>query len=161
MTAAMACSRTPKWMFRPAYPQIPPAVPCVGTSPDWATRRLWKSPYPFNAVRVEGSRSADPPPGFANGVGLAIAERWLAARFNCQDEGALVNHWTYVLASDGDMMEGVSSEAASLAGTLRLGRLVVLYDANGITLSADGKTAVWKSTEGSDSWEVILVRVSR
>jgi transketolase len=74
--------------------------------------------------------------GFSNGVGLAIAERWLAARFNCQDEGALVNHWTYVLASDGDMMEGVTSEAASLAGTLRLGRLIVLYDANGITLSA-------------------------
>jgi transketolase len=74
--------------------------------------------------------------GFANGVGLAIAERWLAARFNCQGEGALVNHWTYVLASDGDMMEGVTSEAASLAGTLRLGRLIVLYDANGITLSA-------------------------
>jgi transketolase len=74
--------------------------------------------------------------GFANGVGLAIAERWLAARFNCQGESGLVNHWTYVLASDGDMMEGVTSEAASLAGTLRLGRLVVLYDANGITLSA-------------------------
>jgi transketolase len=74
--------------------------------------------------------------GFSNGVGLAIAERWLAARFNCQGEGALVNHWTYVLASDGDMMEGVTSEAASLAGTLRLGRLIVLYDANGITLSA-------------------------
>jgi transketolase len=74
--------------------------------------------------------------GFSNGVGLAIAERWLAARFNCQDEGALVNHWTYVLASDGDIMEGVTSEAASLAGTLRLGRLIVLYDANGITLSA-------------------------
>jgi transketolase len=47
-----------------------------------------------------------------------------------------VNHWTYVLASDGDIMEGVTSEAASLAGTLRLGRLIVLYDANGITLSA-------------------------
>lgn len=74
--------------------------------------------------------------GFANGVGLAIAERWLAARFNCQGEDALVNHWTYVLASDGDMMEGVTSEAASLAGTLRLGRLIVLYDANRITLSA-------------------------
>jgi transketolase len=51
-------------------------------------------------------------------------------------EDALVNHWTYVLASDGDMMKGVTSEAASLAATLRLGRLIVLYDANGITLSA-------------------------
>lgn len=74
--------------------------------------------------------------GFANSVGLAIAERWLAAMFNCQGEDALVDHWTYVLASDGDMMEGVASEAASLAGTLRLGRLIVLYDANKVTLSA-------------------------
>ncbi len=74
--------------------------------------------------------------GVANSVGLAIAERWLAAMFNCQGEDALVDHWTYVLASDGDMMEGVASEAASLAGTLRLGRLIVLYDANNVTLSA-------------------------
>ena len=74
--------------------------------------------------------------GFANSIGLAIAERWLAAMFNCQGEDALVDHWTYVLASDGDMMEGVASEAASLAGTLRLGRLIVLYDANNVTLSA-------------------------
>jgi transketolase len=56
--------------------------------------------------------------------------------FNCQGEDALVDHWTYVLASDGDLMEGVASEAASLAGTLRLGRLIVLYDANKVTLSA-------------------------
>lgn len=74
--------------------------------------------------------------GIANSVGLAIAERWLAAMFNGQGEDALVDHWTYVLASDGDMMEGVTSEAASLAGTLRLGRLIVLYDANNVTLSA-------------------------
>src|SRR5688572_10293314 len=102
--------------------------------------RQWKSRTPGHPERgcTPGVEVTTGPlgQGFANGVGLAIAERWLAARFNCQDEGALVNHWTYVLASDGDMMEGVSSEAASLAGTLRLGRLVVLYDANGITLSA-------------------------
>jgi len=73
--------------------------------------------------------------GVGNSVGLAIAERWLAATFN--REGAeVVDHFTYVLAGDGDMMEGVSAEAASLAGTLRLGRLIVLYDANLITLSA-------------------------
>ena len=71
----------------------------------------------------------------ANGVGLAIAERWLAATFNRHDVD-IVNHSTYVLASDGDLMEGVAAEAASLAGTLRLGRLIVLYDANQITLSA-------------------------
>jgi transketolase len=73
--------------------------------------------------------------GFANSVGFAIAERWLAATFN-RDGGEIVDHYTYVLASDGDLMEGVASEAASLAGTLRLGRLIVLYDANLITLSA-------------------------
>jgi transketolase len=73
--------------------------------------------------------------GVANGVGLAIAERWLAETFNRRDVD-IVNHYTYVLASDGDLMEGVAAEAASLAGTLRLGRLIVLYDANRITLSA-------------------------
>ncbi|MDQ2665145.1 MAG: transketolase [Gemmatimonadota bacterium] len=73
--------------------------------------------------------------GFGNGVGLAMAERWLAASFNRPDR-TVVDHYTYVMASDGDMMEGVSSEAASLAGDLRLGRLIVLYDSNRITLSA-------------------------
>jgi transketolase len=73
--------------------------------------------------------------GVANGVGLAIGERWLATTFN-RPAVDIVDHYTYVLASDGDMMEGVSAEAASLAGTLRLGRLIVLYDANQITLSA-------------------------
>ena len=66
---------------------------------------------------------------------MAIAERWLAATFNRPGQ-AIVDHRTYVIASDGDMMEGISSEAASLAGDLRLGKLIVLYDANRITLSA-------------------------
>ena len=66
---------------------------------------------------------------------MAIAERWLAATFNRPGQ-AIVDHRTYVIASDGDLMEGVASEAASLAGELRLGRLIVLYDANLITLSA-------------------------
>lgn len=73
--------------------------------------------------------------GFGNGVGLAIAERWLAASFN-RPEHTVVDHFTYVMASDGDMMEGISAEAASLAGDLRLARLIVLYDANRVTLSA-------------------------
>ena len=73
--------------------------------------------------------------GLGNAVGLAIAERWLAATFN-RPAHTIVDHHTFVLASDGDMMEGLSSEAASLAGTLRLGRLIVLYDANRVTLSA-------------------------
>ena len=73
--------------------------------------------------------------GLGNAIGLAIAERWLAATFN-RPAHDIVDHRTFVLASDGDMMEGLSSEAASLAGTLRLGRLIVLYDANQVTLSA-------------------------
>jgi transketolase len=73
--------------------------------------------------------------GFGNAVGMAITERWLAATFNRPGQ-AIVDHRTYVIASDGDLMEGVASEAASLAGDLRLGRLIVLYDANRITLSA-------------------------
>ena len=73
--------------------------------------------------------------GLGNAVGLAIAERWLAATFN-RPGHEMVNHHTYVMASDGDMMEGVAAEAASIAGQFRLGRLIVLYDANQITLSA-------------------------
>jgi transketolase len=74
--------------------------------------------------------------GIANAVGMALAERLLAQRFG--DE--LVDHRTYVLASDGDLMEGVASEAASIAGHLKLGKLVVIYDDNGITI--DGKTDI-------------------
>jgi transketolase len=70
-----------------------------------------------------------------NALGLAMAERWLAATFNRPGHD-VVDHRTYVLASDGDMMEGISSEVASLAGTLRLGRLIVVYDANQVSLSA-------------------------
>jgi transketolase len=77
--------------------------------------------------------------GVGNSVGMAIAERWLAARFNRPDH-TIVDHRTYVIASDGDMMEGVAAEAASLAGHLRLGRLIVLYDANQVSLS--GTTSV-------------------
>jgi len=78
--------------------------------------------------------------GLGNAVGMAIAERYLAARYNRPGHN-VVDHYTYVLASDGDMMEGISHEAASLAGHLRLGRLIVLYDDNGISL--EGPTAEW------------------
>src|SRR5438309_4104427 len=73
--------------------------------------------------------------GMGNSVGMAIAERWLAGTFN-RPGHEVIDHYTYVIASDGDMMEGISSEAGSMAGHLRLGRLIVLYDANLITLSA-------------------------
>lgn len=73
--------------------------------------------------------------GFANGVGMAMAEAHLAARYNRPDF-EIVNHYTYGIVSDGDLMEGVASEAASLAGSLQLGKLIYLYDDNRITLSA-------------------------
>lgn len=72
--------------------------------------------------------------GFANGVGMAMTEAWLAARFN-RPEFKLVDHFTYGIVSDGDLMEGIASEAASLAGHLRLGKLIYLYDNNKICLS--------------------------
>ncbi|WP_019936738.1 transketolase [Bordetella sp. FB-8] len=73
--------------------------------------------------------------GFANGVGMAIAQAHLAARYN-RPGYDIVDHYTYGIVSDGDLMEGVASEAASLAGHLRLGKLVYLYDDNQVTLSA-------------------------
>ncbi len=73
--------------------------------------------------------------GFANGVGMAMAEAFLAAHFN-RPGFEVVDHYTYILAGDGDLMEGVASEAASLAGHLQLGKLIVFYDDNKITLSA-------------------------
>jgi transketolase len=75
--------------------------------------------------------------GLGNSVGFALAERLLAARFN-RDGHPMIDHHTFVIASDGDMMEGVSSEASSLAGHLGLGRLIVFYDNNHISL--DGPT---------------------
>jgi transketolase len=82
--------------------------------------------------------------GTANSVGMALAERALAARYN-QPGHALFDHWTYALVSDGDLMEGIASEAASLAGHLGLGKLVWLYDSNGVSL--DGSTELAFSRE--------------
>lgn len=77
--------------------------------------------------------------GFATGVGMAIAERFLAATYN-REGFPIVDHYTYAICSDGDLMEGVASEAASLAGHLGLGKLIYLYDDNEITI--DGKTSL-------------------
>ena len=73
--------------------------------------------------------------GFGNGVGMAIAEAHLAARYN-RPGFEIINHFTYGLVSDGDLMEGVAAEAGSLAGHLKLGKLIYLYDNNHITLAA-------------------------
>ncbi len=82
--------------------------------------------------------------GTAYAVGMAIAERHLANRFNTADH-TIVDHYTYAIVSDGDLMEGVSAEAASLAGHLKLGKLIYLYDSNQISL--DGPTTLCFSTE--------------
>ena len=74
--------------------------------------------------------------GFGNGVGMAIAERWLAAHYNRPDY-EIINHYTYAIVSDGDLEEGAASEAASLAGTLKLGKLIYLYDDNGISIEGN------------------------
>src|SRR5947208_3150926 len=71
--------------------------------------------------------------GFANGVGMAMGAAHLAAKFN-QKEFELIDHYIYAIVSDGDLMEGVASEAASLAGHLKLGKLIYLYDDNHVTI---------------------------
>ncbi len=74
--------------------------------------------------------------GVGNGIGMAIAERWLAAQFN-RPGHTIVDHYTYAIVSDGDLMEGVASEAASLAGHLKLGKLIYLYDDNHISIEGN------------------------
>jgi len=82
--------------------------------------------------------------GFANGVGMAMAERFLAATFN-RPEFPIVDHYTYAIVSDGDLMEGISHEAASLAGHLGLGKLIYLYDDNEISIEGSTDIAFTES----------------
>ncbi len=77
--------------------------------------------------------------GFGNAVGMALAERWVASRFN-QPGHEIIDHHTYAIVSDGDLQEGITSEAASMAGTLGLGKLIVLYDDNEISI--EGSTDI-------------------
>ncbi len=71
--------------------------------------------------------------GFGNAVGMALAERWLASRYN-QPGHEIIDHYTYAIVSDGDLQEGITSEAASMAGTMGLGKLIMLYDDNDISI---------------------------
>ncbi len=98
--------------------------------------------------------------GVANAVGMAIAESYLAAKFN-KEGFPIVDHYTYALCGDGCMQEGIENEAASLAGTLKLGKLILLYDDNGITI--EGSTSVAFSEDVGKrhealGWQVIKVK---
>jgi len=97
--------------------------------------------------------------GIAMAVGMAMAERHLAAAYN-RDSYQVVDHFTYSICGDGDLMEGVSAEAASLAGHLKLGRLVVLYDSNDISLDGDLDKSFSESVEQrfkSYGWQYLRV----
>jgi transketolase len=96
--------------------------------------------------------------GFANGVGMAIAERFLAATFN-RPEHELVDHRVYAICSDGDLMEGLSSEAGSLAGTNGLGKLIYFYDDNHITI--DGTTTISFTEDRALRFEALGWHVQR
>ena len=94
--------------------------------------------------------------GFANAVGMALAEKMLATEFN-RPEFPIVNHRTWVCVGDGCLMEGISHEAASLAGTLGLGKLIAVYDENGISI--DGETKHWFTEDVAKRFEAYGWRV--
>lgn len=126
--------------------------------------RQWKSKTPGHPEHrlTPGVDTTTGPlgQGFANGVGMGIAEAYLAAHFN-RPGFEIVNHYTYVLCSDGDLMEGISSEAASMAGHMKLGKLIYLYDDNSISL--DGPTSLTFDQEDvtlrfeAHGWQVLYV----
>jgi transketolase len=125
--------------------------------------RQWESKTPGHpeSTLTPGVEATTGPlgQGISNAVGMAIAERWLANRYN-RPGGQIVDHWTYVIASDGDLMEGVAQEASAIAGFYKLGRLIVLYDSNRVTLdgplaqSTDEDTAARYEAYG---WQVLEV----
>ncbi len=114
--------------------------------------RQWGSKTPGHPEykHTEGVEATTGPlgQGIAMAVGMAMAERHLASVYN-QENFDLVNHYTYSICGDGDLMEGVSAEASSLAGHLKLGRLVVLYDSNDISLDGKLSQSFSESVKGS------------
>jgi transketolase len=125
--------------------------------------RQWGSKTPGHPERghTPGVETTTGPlgQGVGNAVGMAIAERWLADRFNRPDH-RLIDHRTWAFVSDGDLMEGVASEAASIAGHLRLDKLTLIYDDNHITI--DGDTALTFSEDvqrrfEAYGWHVVRV----
>lgn len=98
--------------------------------------------------------------GFGMGVGMAIAERFLASRFN-HPKFPVVDHYVYAIVSDGDLMEGVASEAASLAGTLKLNKLIYLYDDNRISIEGSTELAFTENVQSrfeAYGWKVFRVK---
>jgi transketolase len=134
------------------------------TMEDIQSFRQWGSRTPGHPERLPavGIEATTGPlgQGSANAVGMAIAERLLAYRFN-RPGHTIVDHRTYALVSDGDLMEGISGEAGSLAGHLKLGKLIYLYDCNHVSL--DGPTSLAFSTENVAAryegygWQVLQV----
>ncbi|MBE1161527.1 transketolase [Dyella acidiphila] len=126
--------------------------------------RQWRSRTPGHPERghTPGVETTTGPlgQGFANAVGMAIAEAHLAARYN-RDGYKMIDHHTYVLASDGDLMEGVASEAASLAGHLKLGKLICFYDDNQVTLAGKSDVTFTENCAQrfeSYGWHTVKVR---
>lgn len=126
--------------------------------------RQWHSMTPGHPEKelTQGVETTTGPlgQGFANGVGMAIAEAYLAARYN-RPGFNIIDHFTYSIVSDGDLMEGVSAEAASLAGHLGLGKLIYLYDNNQITLSASTHLTFTEDKQklfAAYGWHTIIVK---
>ncbi len=125
--------------------------------------RQWGSKTPGHPEygRTPGVEATTGPlgQGFAMGVGMAMAERFLAAHFN-RPGFPLVDHYTYAIVSDGDLMEGISSEAASLAGTLGLGKVIYLYDDNHISIEGETDLAFTENVRRrfeAYGWHVLRV----
>ena len=134
------------------------------TTDDLASFRQWGSLTPGHPEygHTKGVETTTGPlgQGFATACGMAMAEAHLAARFNTP-EHKIIDHRTYVLCGDGDLMEGITSEAASLAGTLKLGKLIVLYDDNEISIEGSTDLAFREDVGArfeSYGWHVLDVR---